>query len=60
MPRGPGRVEKAIAVAFSLTPSHRFTVRYLVGVCYPGTQAIKPQHRIVVRAAALRAAARLG
>jgi len=55
---GPGRIERAIAATFFVNPSMTYTVDELVAITYPSVNRIEKRHRVTVRRAANKVAAR--
>lgn len=58
MSRGPGRVERAIEMAFEASPDAAFSVADLGPVAYPGLNRVEKRHRVAIIRAADRVAAR--
>jgi len=60
MSKGPGRIERAIRVAFTENGSRSYSVMELAAIAYPGVNRIEKKHRVSVIRAANNAANALG
>jgi hypothetical protein len=60
MSRGPGRIERVIADAFTNNPSATFTVADLAASAYPGVNRIEKKHRVAILRAAWSVYRKLG
>lgn len=59
MSRGPGKIERAIEVAFTAAPHETFSVAELGSVTYPSLNRVEKRHRVAIIRAADRVASRL-
>ena len=52
MSKGPGRIERAIATAFTRGPNQAFSVDDLALIAYPGINRVEKKHRVATMRAA--------